>query len=162
MGGAGGGPGGTAGRLPYRCRVAVCRHSGFAAGGQAGGAGELAVFPERQRERGTSWTRLRDAGLDAGQKIFFLCRSGARSMAAALAARAEGFAEVYNVADGFEGPQDPEGHRGLGWRGEGGGAAPGGNRAPWHACSVKGRSARMEGQGLCPISAKIGIIERNQ
>ncbi len=64
---------------------------------------------------------LRDAGLDAGQKIFFLCRSGARSMAAALAARAEGFAEVYNVADGFEGPQDPEGHRGsvAGWKAAG-------------------------------------------
>jgi rhodanese-related sulfurtransferase len=64
---------------------------------------------------------LRDAGLDPGQPIYFLCRSGARSMAAALAARAEGFARVYNVADGFEGPHDPQGHRGVvaGWKAAG-------------------------------------------
>jgi rhodanese-related sulfurtransferase len=63
---------------------------------------------------------LRDAGIEPGQKLFFLCRSGVRSMAAALAAQAEGFASVYNVADGFEGPHDAEGHRGsvAGWKAE--------------------------------------------
>jgi rhodanese-related sulfurtransferase len=63
---------------------------------------------------------LRDAGLEPGQKLFFLCRSGVRSMAAALAAQAEGFAHVFNVADGFEGPHDAEGHRGAvaGWKAE--------------------------------------------
>ncbi len=63
---------------------------------------------------------LRDAGIAPGQKLYFLCRSGVRSMAAALAAQAEGFGSVYNVADGFEGPHDAEGHRGsvAGWKAE--------------------------------------------
>jgi rhodanese-related sulfurtransferase len=63
---------------------------------------------------------LRDAGIEPGQKLYFLCRSGVRSMAAALAAQAEGFGSVYNVADGFEGPHDAEGHRGsvAGWKAE--------------------------------------------
>jgi len=61
---------------------------------------------------------LRDAGLDPSQKIFFLCRSGVRSMAAAQAAAAAGFGSVYNIADGFEGPPDAQGHRGqvAGWK----------------------------------------------
>jgi rhodanese-related sulfurtransferase len=61
---------------------------------------------------------LRDAGLDPSQPLYFLCRSGVRSMAAARAAAAAGFATVYNVADGFEGPPDARGHRGsvAGWK----------------------------------------------
>jgi len=64
---------------------------------------------------------LRDAGLEAAHPIYFLCRSGARSLAAALAARAEGFGRVFNVVDGFEGPHDAQGHRGLlaGWKASG-------------------------------------------
>ena len=61
---------------------------------------------------------LRDAGLNPGQTLFFLCRSGVRSMAAAQAAAAAGFASVFNIADGFEGPPDRLGHRGSvsGWK----------------------------------------------
>jgi rhodanese-related sulfurtransferase len=64
---------------------------------------------------------IRDAGLEPSQKLYFLCRSGVRSMAAAIAASAEGFSQVFNVSDGFEGPHDPEGHRGAvaGWKAEG-------------------------------------------
>jgi rhodanese-related sulfurtransferase len=64
---------------------------------------------------------IRDAGLEPTQKLYFLCRSGVRSMAAAIAAQAEGFAHVFNVADGFEGPHDAEGHRGAvaGWKADG-------------------------------------------
>ncbi len=64
---------------------------------------------------------LRDAGVAPEQRIYFLCRSGARSMSAAQAAQAEGFANVYNIADGFEGPHDAEGHRGTlaGWKAAG-------------------------------------------
>jgi len=42
-------------------------------------------------------------------------------MAAAEAARAAGFPRVFNVADGFEGPPDAQGHRGgvAGWKAEG-------------------------------------------
>jgi len=64
---------------------------------------------------------LLDAGLTREQKLYFLCRSGVRSMAAAQAARSAGFAVCYNVAEGFEGPPDPEGHRGTvaGWKADG-------------------------------------------
>ena len=65
--------------------------------------------------------RLREAGLTPDSKLYFICRSGARSMAAAVAAQQAGFKHAYNVADGFEGPPDGEGHRGTaaGWKAEG-------------------------------------------
>jgi rhodanese-related sulfurtransferase len=61
---------------------------------------------------------LQQAGLTPENHIYFLCRSGARSMAAAQAAQAAGYAHVYNIADGFEGPPDGDGHRGTvaGWK----------------------------------------------
>jgi rhodanese-related sulfurtransferase len=68
---------------------------------------------------------LRQAGLTPEHRLYFLCRSGARSLASAKAARAAGFPEVFNVRDGFEGPVDRDGHRrtvagwiasGLPWR----------------------------------------------
>jgi rhodanese-related sulfurtransferase len=75
------------------------------------------VYPTMQRNPGFE-DSLRDAGLTAEHRIYFICRSGARSMAAAEAARAAGFPHVFNVADGFEGPPDTEGHRGTtaGWK----------------------------------------------
>ena len=53
--------------------------------------------------------------------IYFLCRSGARSMAAARTAEAAGFSRVFNVGDGFEGHPDRAGHRGNvnGWKASG-------------------------------------------
>ncbi|APH59739.1 Sulfide dehydrogenase precursor [Granulibacter bethesdensis] len=64
---------------------------------------------------------LRQAGLTPEHHIYFLCRSGARSMAAAIAAREAGYEHVYNIAEGFEGPVDANGHRGVaaGWKAEG-------------------------------------------
>lgn len=64
---------------------------------------------------------LREAGLGKQHAIYFLCRSGARSLAAAQAAQAAGYETVYNIADGFEGPPDPHGHRGqvAGWKAAG-------------------------------------------
>jgi rhodanese-related sulfurtransferase len=61
---------------------------------------------------------LQQAGFTPEHHIYFLCRSGARSLAAAQAAQAAGFPHVYNIADGFEGPPDGEGHRGVraGWK----------------------------------------------
>jgi rhodanese-related sulfurtransferase len=65
--------------------------------------------------------QLRKAGLGPEHAVYFICRSGARSMAAAQAAQAAGFPTVHNVEDGFEGPPDAEGHRGTvsGWKAEG-------------------------------------------
>ena len=65
--------------------------------------------------------QLHRAGLAADTPVYFLCRSGVRSMAAALLAGQHGFTHAYNVADGFEGPVDSDGHRGIaaGWKAAG-------------------------------------------
>ena len=64
--------------------------------------------------------QLREAGFMPEHHIYFICRSGQRSYAAA-AAQAAGFPNAFNVADGFEGAPDAEGHRGVaaGWKAEG-------------------------------------------
>ncbi len=64
---------------------------------------------------------LHKAGVLPEHKVYFICRSGARSLAAAQAAQAAGYPAVFNVADGFEGPVDHEGHRGVaaGWKAAG-------------------------------------------
>lgn len=60
-------------------------------------------------------------GGDRTTPLLFLCRSGARSQAAAIAMTEQGFRNCYNVADGFEGPPDHDGHRGgvRGWKAAG-------------------------------------------
>ena len=57
-------------------------------------------------------------GLDPDRPILLLCRSGARSQAGAEALRANGFGNVHNIAPGFEGPLDGDGHRNGGWKGK--------------------------------------------
>lgn len=78
------------------------------------------VYPTMQ-VNGHFADALHKAGLTPLHKIFFICRSGARSLAAAQAAQAAGFPHAFNVADGFEGPVDGEGHRGhvAGWKADG-------------------------------------------
>ena len=78
------------------------------------------VFPSMQ-VNGAFTEHLRKAGLTERSKLYFLCRSGVRSQAAGQAAQAAGFAQAFNVLDGFEGPPDAEGHRGTvgGWKAEG-------------------------------------------
>lgn len=82
------------------------------------------TYPTMQRNSGFE-DDLKRAGLTSDDPIYFICRSGARSMAAAEAALAAGFKHVFNVADGFEGPPDQDGHRGstAGWKADG---------LPWH------------------------------
>jgi rhodanese-related sulfurtransferase len=62
--------------------------------------------------------RLEADGLGAADPVLFLCRSGARSLAAANALAAAGWLRAYNVAGGFEGPLDDRRHRGgtAGWK----------------------------------------------
>ena len=64
---------------------------------------------------------LRAAGVEPGNDLYFICRSGSRSLAAARAAIAAGFERASNVADGFEGPRDDGHHRGTvsGWKAAG-------------------------------------------
>lgn len=57
----------------------------------------------------------------AGAQLLFLCRSGARSLAAAKLAMEHGFTRCFNIASGFEGGLDPSRHRvgPAGWKHEG-------------------------------------------
>ncbi|MDH3741678.1 MAG: rhodanese-like domain-containing protein [Hyphomicrobiales bacterium] len=61
------------------------------------------------------------AGLPKDTQIFLLCRSGVRSAAAATALTQAGYENCYNVATGFEGDKDDNGHRGNvnGWKHDG-------------------------------------------
>jgi rhodanese-related sulfurtransferase len=48
---------------------------------------------------------------DKDQVLLFLCRSGVRSRHAARAATENGYANSYDILEGFEGDKDAEGHR---------------------------------------------------
>jgi rhodanese-related sulfurtransferase len=64
--------------------------------------------------------QLREAGVVEGVPVYFLCRSGVRSAAAAKAATVAGLGPAYNVSDGFEGPLGRGGHRDVsGWKASG-------------------------------------------
>jgi rhodanese-related sulfurtransferase len=58
------------------------------------------------------------AEVDADTPVMFLCRSGARSNAAAALAAKSGYSRSFNVLEGFEGDKDAQGHRSTvgGWR----------------------------------------------
>jgi len=64
---------------------------------------------------------LKRAGARPDTPVLFLCRSGARSRAAAIAMTKAGFTRAYNVAGGFEGDPDNQHHRGHtnGWKAAG-------------------------------------------
>ena len=59
---------------------------------------------ERQLEREVS---------DKDAPLLFLCRSGGRSLDAAIAMTAKGYSKCYNIAGGFEGDLDEGNHRGT-------------------------------------------------
>jgi rhodanese-related sulfurtransferase len=62
--------------------------------------------------------RVQEAGADIETPILFLCRSGGRSRAAAVAMTAVGYQCALNIGGGFEGDVDQAGHRGTvnGWK----------------------------------------------
>ena len=64
---------------------------------------------------------LEEAGAGQDSDLYFICRSGGRSMQAAKAMVAAGYSRCHNVTEGFEGPLDAERHRGTqsGWKAEG-------------------------------------------
>ena len=88
--------------------------------------GKSAVFVEWQAypdlaKNGRFAEELREKGVAKDATLLLLCRSGARSKAAAILLTSLGYRRCYNVADGFEGPKDGEGHRGrsAGWKAAG-------------------------------------------
>ena len=94
-----------------------------AAGGQALLA-EWQVFPDMAVNSGfadEAAAMIAESGGAPEAPVFLLCRSGARSRSAAMALTARGFTAAYNIASGFEGDHDGDGHRGRvnGWKAEG-------------------------------------------
>jgi rhodanese-related sulfurtransferase len=68
-------------------------------------------FADQLRER------ISPAQDGAERPVVFLCRSGNRSIGAAVAATEIGITPAYNILEGFEGNLDANGHRGeTGWR----------------------------------------------
>jgi rhodanese-related sulfurtransferase len=78
------------------------------------------LFPTMQVD-GAFVDHLQEAGLTPDQPLYFICRTGSRSLTAAQVAERAGFTRTYNIAGGFEGPMDAAGHRGriAGWKADG-------------------------------------------
>lgn len=66
-------------------------------------------------------SRLAEAVPDKETPLLFLCRTGGRSLDAAVAMTQQGYSACYNIADGFDGPVNDRGQRGFqaGWRAAG-------------------------------------------
>lgn len=64
---------------------------------------------------------LKALGVQLDDDLYFICRSGSRSLAAAKALAAAGYRSCHNIGSGFEGPLDDLRHRGsiAGWKAEG-------------------------------------------
>lgn len=78
------------------------------------------VFPSMQlNERFVADVAAQCSGRE--RPIYFLCRSGVRSRAAAVAMTEAGWTSCYNILGGFEGDLDAERHRGRlgGWKAAG-------------------------------------------
>lgn len=85
---------------------------------------EWQSFPAMERNSDFSETlskSLAASGADMDAHMLFLCRSGVRSQLAAIAMTEYGYRNCFNVTGGFEGPPDPDGHRGRigGWKASG-------------------------------------------
>ena len=78
------------------------------------------VYPAMQ-VNGRFVDHLKEAGFTPDHHLYFICRTGGRSAAAARTAEQAGFPRAHNVAEGFEGPPDADGHRGTvtGWKADG-------------------------------------------
>ena len=87
---------------------------------------EWARFPDMSVNPRFAAEVMEALGDELPETLLFLCRSGARSMRAAVAVadhlgQLGMSADCLNVAEGFEGDLDPEGHRGglNGWKARG-------------------------------------------
>ena len=69
-------------------------------------------------ERNATFLAELQETVDPAQVVLFLCRSGKRSVFAAVAATDAGFGHAFNILEGFEGDPDDRQQRGHlnGWR----------------------------------------------
>lgn len=86
---------------------------------------EWQAFPDMQVQPDFAQKTAQEVFARSGAKsaeeaptLFFLCRSGARSRSAAIAMTEAGFAQCFNIQNGFEGVPNEHGHRGIvnGWK----------------------------------------------
>ena len=86
--------------------------------GQVPGAVHVAWASGTALTRNPRFVRELEAKVSHDQVVLLLCRSGKRSALAAEAAAKAGFANAFNVLEGFEGELDAQNHRGTadGWR----------------------------------------------
>jgi rhodanese-related sulfurtransferase len=82
---------------------------------------EWQQFPTGARNPGFVAEASAALGGDKAAPVLLLCRSGARSRAAAIALTQAGYTAAFNIAGGFEGDPDADGHRGTsnGWKADG-------------------------------------------
>jgi rhodanese-related sulfurtransferase len=78
---------------------------------------EWQMFPTGE-QNAAFLNQVAEAVKDKEAPVLLLCRSGARSRAAAIALTRAGFRHAFNIGDGFEGSVDADGHRGTrnGWK----------------------------------------------
>ncbi|MBI1174069.1 MAG: rhodanese-like domain-containing protein [Sideroxydans sp.] len=77
---------------------------------------EWASYPGMQKN--PNFMAQLEQQVDKETLTMFICRSGARSHVAAILATQAGYADCYNVLEGFEGEKNTAGHRNTlgGWR----------------------------------------------
>jgi len=78
------------------------------------------IYPEMELND-NFFAELDARKVDKQTPLFLLCRTGARSREAAIAATAKGYTHCFNIAHGFEGDAGNDAQRGSvnGWKAEG-------------------------------------------
>lgn len=89
--------------------------------GRIPGAIEIELLGYPGNRPNPDFTRELEQKVDAAAPVLFICRSGGRSHNAAMLAMQAGYADCYNVLEGFEGDRDAQGQRNKlgGWRAAG-------------------------------------------
>jgi rhodanese-related sulfurtransferase len=89
--------------------------------GRIPGAVEIELLTYPGNRPNPEFVKELESRVDKAAPVMFICRSGGRSHNAAMMAMQAGFAEAYNVLEGFEGDKDEAGHRSTrgGWRAAG-------------------------------------------
>lgn len=94
--------------------------------GRIPGAEEIEWMSYPSNQPNTDFLTQLKRQIDPEALVMFICRSGVRSHNAACLASQAGYAECYNILEGFEGDTDASQQRGKvgGWRHAG---------LPWHS-----------------------------
>jgi len=86
--------------------------------GRVPGAVEIELLSYPGMKQNPNFIAALEQQVDKEALVLFLCRSGQRSHGAAMAATQAGYADCYNILEGFEGDKNPLNQRNSmnGWR----------------------------------------------